>query len=103
MNHTPHAAPSAASPPAASALDTRAVGGVSGSEHGDNYSAALKAEAKRVIRCWQRYDHEQRALMASVNLKYRSPNGEFYYVHPDVPGRAFPKRRHAALAAMECK
>ena len=30
-----------------------------------NFAAALKAEAKRVIRFWQRYDHEQRSLLAS--------------------------------------
>jgi hypothetical protein len=65
-----------------------------------NYEVALKAEAKRVIRCWQKYDHEQRSLLASANLKYSSPWGEFYYVHPDVPGVAFPTRGRAASAAL---
>lgn len=65
-----------------------------------NYAAALKAEAKRVIRCWQRYDHEQRSLLASASLKYRSREGEFYYVHPNVPGKAFSKRKLAAEAAL---
>ena len=65
-----------------------------------NFDLALKAEAKRVIRCWQRYDHEQRSLLASANLKYRSGEGEFYYVHPDVPGKAFHKRKLAAEAAL---
>lgn len=65
-----------------------------------NYEIALKTEAKRVIRCWQRYDHEQRALLASANLKYRSRDGEFYYVHPDLPNVAFPRRKLAAEAAL---
>lgn len=65
-----------------------------------NYDAALKAEAKRVVRCWQRYSSEQRADLAAASLKYQSAWGEFYYVHPDVPGKAFPKRGMAAEAAL---
>ena len=66
----------------------------------NNFDIALSAEAKRVIRCWQSYTWEQRASLAAANLKYRSREGEFYYVHPDVPGKAFPKRRMAAEAAL---
>lgn len=68
-----------------------------------NYDTALKAEAKRVVRCWQAYTSEQRSnCMASLSLGYqqRRAFGEYYYVHPDVPGKAFPRRKLAAEAAM---
>ena len=67
----------------------------------NNFAAALKAEAKRVVRCWQRYDHEQRSLLASANLKYRSREGEYFYVHPALPNVAFPTRKRAAEAALD--
>jgi hypothetical protein len=68
-----------------------------------NYEIALKAEMRRVIRCFQGYDHEQRANMSAfltLGYKKRHSVGEFYYVHPDLPGSAFPRRKMAAEAAM---
>jgi hypothetical protein len=65
-----------------------------------NYEAALKAEAKLVVRCWQRHTWEQWAVQASASLKYRAPEGCFYYVHPALPNKAFPKRKLAAEAAV---
>lgn len=71
---------------------------------GSNYEAALAAESKRVIRCFQSYTAEQRAdRSASFRLghKQRRAVGEYYYVHPDCPSRAFSTRKAAALYALE--
>lgn len=65
-----------------------------------NYGVAMKAEMKRVVRFWQSYPTESRTIMASVSLKYRSPAGEYFYVHPALPKVAFQKRTHAAEAAL---
>jgi len=68
-----------------------------------NYETALKAEAKRVTRCFQQYSSETRANhAASFRLGYqqRQRDGEFFYVHPAVPNRAFPTRGAAARAAL---
>lgn len=65
-----------------------------------NYDIALKAEMKRVVRHWQSYSTESRTIMASASLKYRSPAGKYFYVHPTLPKVAFQKRKLAAEAAM---
>lgn len=64
-----------------------------------NYETALKAEMKKVVRCFHAYSSECRAShAASFRLGYqqRRRTGEFYYVHPDVPGIAFSTRTRAA-------
>ncbi len=69
-----------------------------------NYETALKAEMKRVVRCFQHYNHNQRAdLMSSrrMGLRQREATGRFFYVHPDVPGLAFNRRSDAAAHAMD--
>lgn len=67
-----------------------------------NYEVALKDEMKRVVRCFQSYTHEQRSNLDTlhVGIRQRRATGEFYYVHPDVPGKAFPKRGLAAAYAL---
>lgn len=68
-----------------------------------NYEAALKAEAKCVIRCFQAYDSETRANHAAsfrLGRQKRVANGEFFYVHPDFPNTAFPTRAAAARRAL---
>jgi hypothetical protein len=68
-----------------------------------NYEAAMKAESKRVTRCFHQYDSETRALhAASFRLGYqkRRAVGEFFYIHPDFPTTAFPTRAAAARAAL---
>ncbi|MEH3063840.1 MAG: hypothetical protein PGN33_14225 [Methylobacterium radiotolerans] len=71
-----------------------------------NYENALKAETKRVVRCFQHYGSEVRANhQASHRLGHRQREsvGEFFYVHPDLPGRAFSKRKFAAAAALQAQ
>ncbi len=72
-------------------------------ERPDNYTIALKAEMKRVVRCFHRYSSETRANHAAsfrLGHQQRQAVGEFFYTHPDIPNRAFPSRKKAALAAM---
>ena len=69
----------------------------------DNYKTALKAEKKKVTRCFQAYSSEQRAShAASFRLGYqqRQRTGEFFYTHPDIPNIAFDTRTKAAEAAL---
>lgn len=65
-----------------------------------NYDAALKAESARVVRHWRRSSPEEWALQASASLKYRAPEGHYFYVHPAIPNKAFPTRKRAAEAAL---
>ena len=68
-----------------------------------NYDEALKAEAKKVVRCFQPYSSEQRANHAAsfrVGYRQREAVGHFYYVHPAIPNRAFDTRGKAARAAL---
>lgn len=68
-----------------------------------NYEAALKAEAKKVVRCFQSYSSEQRANHAAsfrLGHRQREAVGHFFYTHPDVPGVAFDTRGAAARAAL---
>ena len=68
-----------------------------------NYEAALKAEAKRVLRGFQPYTSEQRANHAAshrLGHRQREAVGEAFYTHPDIPNRAFPSRRAAAEAGV---
>jgi hypothetical protein len=56
------------------------------------------------IRCFAKYDHNTRAnLMASHRQGHvqRHRVGEFFWIHPLVPGIAFPTRKAALLAALE--
>lgn len=53
-------------------------------------------------RCWQKFDHEQRANHASshrLTQQQRSAFGEYYYLHPMVPNNAFPTAKAATTAA----
>lgn len=71
---------------------------------GGNYEAALKAEAKRVIRNFMPYTSEQRANHAAshrLGYRQRRAEGEFFYTHPDVAGVCFTTRGQAARAALE--
>jgi hypothetical protein len=68
-----------------------------------NYETALKAEAKRVVRCFQAYSSETRANHAAsfrLGHQQRKATGEYFYTHPSVLGVAFPKRILAARAAL---
>ena len=68
-----------------------------------NFDTAYTAERKRVVRNFQAYTSEQCANhAASFRLGYqqRKAVGEFFYTHPDVPGKAFGTRKMAALAAL---
>lgn len=68
-----------------------------------NFEVARKAEMKRVVRCFQRYDTDQISLLYSHPgnpCRKALDRGEFYYVHPDVPNRAFPTRSRAADYAL---
>jgi hypothetical protein len=68
-----------------------------------NYDMALKAEAKKVIRCFHRYDTDTISrLYARVGNPSRDAlnKGVFFYTHPDCPGIAFNRRFEAARAAL---
>jgi len=68
-----------------------------------NYEAALKAEMKKVTRLFQAYSSEQRANHAAchrLGYRQRKALGEFFYMHPDFPDRAFSTRKRAAVAAL---
>lgn len=68
-----------------------------------NFEVALRAERKKVIRCFHAYSSEQRANHAAsfrLGHRQRVATGEFFYVHPDVPNIAFPTRKAAALAGL---
>lgn len=68
-----------------------------------NFDAAYAAERKRVVRCFRSYDSITRANHAAsfrLGHQQRQATGEFFYTHPDVPNRAFPTRKAAALAGM---
>jgi hypothetical protein len=70
----------------------------------NNYEAALRAELKKVVRNFQRFDHEQRANHAAshrLGHRQRERVGEYFYTHPSIPHVAFPTRKRAAMAAME--
>lgn len=46
----------------------------------------------KAVRCWQKYDHNTRANLASshrVGFRQRDSLGEYYYIHPLAPDRAF--------------
>ncbi len=71
---------------------------------GANYTAALKAETKRVVRCFHAYSSETRTMHAAsfrLGPQQGKAVGEFFYVHPDVPGIAFETRKRAAVAALQ--
>ena len=65
-----------------------------------NYDTALKAEAKKVVRCFQPYSSETRANHAAsfrLGHRQREAIGEYFYVHPAMPNTAFPTRKMAAV------
>lgn len=69
----------------------------------NNYDAALKAEARRVTRCFNAFTSEQRANRAAsfrLGHRQRHATGEYFYIHPAFPHTAFKTRRQAALAAL---
>lgn len=58
------------------------------------------------IRCFQRYTSEERAgKMAShrQGFRQREAVGEFFWIHPALPGVAFSTRRAAIAAAIEAQ
>lgn len=64
----------------------------------------VKQEAREVVRCFQRFAAEQRANQAAshrLGHRQREAIGDYFYIHPKVPGRAFTTRRGAACAAVE--
>ena len=68
-----------------------------------NFKIALKAEMKKVIRCFQQYNSETRANHAAsrrLGYQQRRRTGEYFFVHPDVPKIAFPTRTSAAEYAL---
>lgn len=68
-----------------------------------NYEIALKAEAAKVTRCFNKFSSDERANhAASFRLGYqqRQAVGQFFYVHPDFPNTAFKTRDAAARAAL---
>ena len=68
-----------------------------------NYEIALKAEAKRVTRCFNAYSSEARANHAAshrLGHRQRVSTGDYFYVHPAFPATAFNTRGAAARAAL---
>lgn len=66
----------------------------------EQVAAWLQDERRKVVRCFQRYTGQQQSdRRASFRLGYkqRVSTGEYYYVHPDAPGKAFPTRGDAAI------
>jgi hypothetical protein len=65
---------------------------------------ALKAEAKKVVRCFQPYSSDQRANHAAshrLGHRRRQAVGEFFYAHPAIPDRAYPTRGAAAAVGLQ--
>ena len=68
-----------------------------------NLEVALKAEMKRVTRCFQPLSSDHVSLLNSkVGRPCRKARdrGEFFYTHPQVPGIAFRRRSDAARYAL---
>lgn len=68
-----------------------------------NYEAALKAEAKKVVRVFQRYTVDQIVTLYSKPgrpCRKALDRGEFFYIHPAIPGIAFRTRGQAAERAL---
>jgi hypothetical protein len=68
-----------------------------------NYETALKAEMKKVIRCFHRHDTDAIAILRSRRgrpCQEALDGGVFFYSHPSVPGIAFRTRSQAAEYAM---
>lgn len=66
----------------------------------------LTAIRRQVVRHFQRYTAEQRADRAAshrLGPRQRQSVGEYFYTHPDVPGRCFPTRGRAAQAARDVR
>jgi len=59
--------------------------------------------AHPATRVWRQFDMETRANLAWARSGYkrRQATGEFYYVHPMVPGVSFPTAKAATLRAFE--
>lgn len=68
-----------------------------------NYEAAFAAERKRVTKCFHQYTADQCATLRASNRmghRQRLREGEFFYVHPDIPNLMFKTRKAAAEAAL---
>lgn len=62
-----------------------------------------KAEARKVTRCWMRYDSSTIANLRSshrLGHRQRQAIGEYFYVHEDRPNVAFPTRKSAVTDAL---
>ena len=63
----------------------------------------LAGEMRRVVRHFQRFTPELRAARAASHLtsaRSKRAVGEYFYTHPECPGRAFLRRSDAARAAI---
>jgi len=64
---------------------------------------AYRQAMRQTTRHFQHYTSEQRADRASshrLGPRQRLAVGEYFYTHPDVPGRSFPRRSRAARSAV---
>ena len=57
-----------------------------------------QTERRRVTRCWEPISPERDEARRA--LRHRGRRDETFYVHPDVPNRAYPTRGDAARAGM---
>jgi hypothetical protein len=65
---------------------------------------ATKAELEelKIVRCFQRYSHEQRSNNAASHRQgylQKRRSGEFFYVSELIPGIGFPTQGRAVEAA----
>tara|TARA_B100000519_G_scaffold202972_1_gene223290 strand:+ start:4655 stop:5032 length:378 start_codon:yes stop_codon:yes gene_type:complete len=66
----------------------------------------IRTEAKRVIRHFQSYSSDARALHASshrLGHRKRQSIGEYFYTHPEIPDIAFDQKKKAAIAALTAR
>lgn len=66
----------------------------------------IRAEAKRVVRNFQPYSSDTRAMHASsqrIGHRKRQSVGEYFYTHPEIPNIAFDQKKKAAIAALTAR
>jgi|TARA_E500000318_G_scaffold110111_1_gene124722 hypothetical protein len=66
----------------------------------------IRAEAKRVVRNFQPYSSDTRAMHASstrIGHRKRQSVGEYFYTHPEIPNIAFDQKKKAAFAALSAR
>lgn len=58
-------------------------------------------KAYPAIRCYEQYSGAQRADLAWARTGYRArcASGQFYYIHPLLPGKAYSTAKAATTAA----